>query len=775
MVSSNKKKRGQQRKAARQQTTVAAVSASVDSNDLLNQLVVYTSKNETYIHPNQHKLMTQYFKRGDNKATKILRNLTREDVPTNGICWPNISLDQSGIVSSTLNFLKRCEEDTFDKVLADARDSISAPRPRGGHISYVGGDLKSPVLWIKVLSKAVELEPSCKVKIARSIGPLVSCMCKDMTRLFFQSNKHWQEGILTFVELVSNMISNSKDSTNIKVVNSLLKYEGLLESIIQWNFWDKHRPDLVIMENCTEIAALGREITGNLFTGTVDNPSAEDKQLLGLIGSMPIVSKDYDPNCMISYTAGLICYYKKRKGSKEGFKLDLIGDILYILQPLIEIGDCIDKDVIAGMIDLGMHHVHDYDSAVVVARLSAFMLWKGTDNKSCDTRTAFAIRCGLIEMCLNFIECFGTHMSCEEGSDSRCQCTKCLKSSLYNHIASMFKNINDVVLHQKTAKAIRSKRDSIEFELVSLEEDERISGNPKCKELLDMIRSTLDLNGSYCCRCNKSLTKTEVMECSGCGRMVYCSKACQKEDWFSGHSVTCNKPCTDETVGQFQGRCQPKSITECARATTKLEELEINMNMIQLKLFLDHSGTILSQAKALGIPLCDCIVMFDLRECPIKIKTFAYTHSRNLFTDCDCAECQNGYFESREEREGFENSRSKDNITCMYISRTLFRESVFDQNGKLVENFTMQRLFPHEWLTHKSNQSSHDDKSKQIIGKQIYQKADDSQIRNETVNNDSYTKDDNKKIRQTHWNKERRRLNPAYENWIPKLKVNKKV
>ena len=87
----------------------------------------------------------------------------------------------------------------------------------------------------------------------------------------------------------------------------------------------------------------------------------------------------------------------------------------------------------------------------------------------------------------------------------------------------------------------------------------------------------------------------------------------------------------------------------------------------------------------------------------------------------------------------------------MYISRTLFRESVFDQNGKLVENFTMQRLFPHEWLTHKSNQSSHDDKSKQIIGKQIYQKADNSQIRNETVNNDSYTEDDNKKIRQTHW------------------------
>lgn len=90
------------------------------------------------------------------------------------------------------------------------------------------------------------------------------------------------------------------------------------------------------------------------------------------------------------------------------------------------------------------------------------------------------------------------------------------------------------------------------------------------------------------------------------------------------------------------------------------------MNMIQLKLFLNNSETIMSQAKALCIPLYDCIVMFDLRKCPIKIETFAYTHSKNFFTDCDCAECQNGYFGSREEREGFENSRSKDNITCMY-------------------------------------------------------------------------------------------------------------
>jgi len=669
MVSSNKKKRGKQRKAIRQQQT-----AEDSPSAATNQLVVYTPNGEAYVHPNQHKLITQYFRRGDNKATKILRNLTKEDVPTNGICWPNISLDQSGIVSSTLNFLKRCEEDTFDKVLVDARDSISAPRPRGGHISYVGGDLKSPVLWIKVLSKAVELEPICKVKIARSIGPLVSCMCNDMTRLFFQSNKHWEEGILPFVELVSNMISNSKDSTNKKVVNSLLKYEGLLESVIEWNFWDKHRPDLVIMENCTEIAALGRAIVRKLVINAGDNPSAEDRQLLGSIGSMPIVSKDYEPNCMISYTAGLICYYKKRKGSKEGFKLDLIGDILNILQPLIEIGDCIDKGVIMGMIDLGINYVNDYDRAVFVARLSAGMLRKGTDNKSCDTRIAFAIRCGLIDMCLNFIESFGTNMSCEGGSDSQCRCRKCLESSLYNHITSMFKKIYDLVLHQKTAKAIRSKRDSIEFELDSLEEDERITSNPKCKKLLDMVRSIMSLSGSFCCRCNKSLSKTEVMECNGCHSMVYCSRACQKDDWMNGHKLTCCNSYTDENAGQFQGRYEPETVPDNERSAAKLEELEKNQTMIQLKLFLDNANTIMIQASKLDIPLCDCIAKFDLRKCPPTVRVVNYTDFYDSF---------------EKQMKGFLDSRSKDNIMCVYYSHIL--------NEKLVKNektLQMRRLFP---------------------------------------------------------------------------------
>ena len=422
-------------------------------------------------------------------------------MPTNGISWPNISLDQSGIVSSTLNFLKRGKDETFECLIFNVVGVLPSER------------LKSPSLWIKVLSKAAELEPGCRLHIAKYIGPLVGCMCNDIERLFFKSGEHWRESIIPFIQLISDMIISSTDW---KVENTLFKHERLLASIVQWSFWaEEHRPDIVEVlgvEKCAEIVTLWREIVGKLVKIAADNPSAQNGQLLSRIGCIPVISKDYDPNCMISYTSELIlirCMKKKSKRSEE----ELIWvnqryNPLNTLQSLMEAGDCVDKDVITGIIRLGINHIQDYDSAVVVVRLSAGMLRKGTDNKLCDARIAAAVRTGLLEMCLNLVDHFGGHESfCDEDK------------SLYNHIESIFYIINDISLHQKTAKAIRSKKIVTEDKLVRLADtitendiaandmSTAIIYNDKCKDLLDMVRSILNLSGSYCCRCNKSLSK----------------------------------------------------------------------------------------------------------------------------------------------------------------------------------------------------------------------------------------------------------------------------
>jgi len=57
--------------------------------------------------------------------------------------------------------------------------------------------------------------------------------------------------------------------------------------------------------------SLGKEITEKLVIMAADNEQTEDgKDLLETIGTTPIISKQYDPSCMISYATGLIVILK---------------------------------------------------------------------------------------------------------------------------------------------------------------------------------------------------------------------------------------------------------------------------------------------------------------------------------------------------------------------------------------------------------------------------------------------------------------------------------
>jgi len=581
-------------------------------------------------------------------------------------------------LSIVLNFLKRCEDETFVEVMDSVRLKDEAFM---GFRGACCGDLVTPSTWINILQKASSgsSEPRCILQIAENIGPLVRCMCNDMKRLFFKSNKHWKDGILPFVDLIGKMISTSIGSTDEngedkKSVDMLLTREGLLGSIVQWGYWKReHRPDIVKeLDACARVVNIGRNTVRMLVIDAASSTisAAKDKDLLKSIGTTPIVTKEYDPNCMTSFVVGLI-----RDQKKEGFT-SFKPYIASILQPLMEEADCIDKDVIKEMIDLGMKHAHYYETAVVVARLSRFMLCQelnAEEGIESDTRIAFAVRSGIIEMCLNFIDRFGGHEA--DGSDDE-------GDSLYNHIESIFNTVNYASLHKKSRKAISHKMVDIRSKLLHSKEIADNVFSVEYEKLLGMIVSILDMNGSYCCRCNKSLSRTEVKLCNGCHRVAYCSRACQKEDWMNGHELACcDRTYTYENVGQFQGRICPPSAPKDERAAAKLEELEVNINMIQLKLFLDHSETILTQAKGLDIPLYDCIVMFNLRYCPPTIEVKKYTD----------------WFETSAEQRGFDETRSKENVTCLYSSFIFNGE--LDEDDGAIPVLQMQRFFPHEWLT----------------------------------------------------------------------------
>ena len=645
---------------------------------------------KSFIHPTHHKLAALYVQKGDNHTTGSMITLADEDFTSDR---PNISLVQSGILSTVLNFLGRCANETFDKVIAEAKGQ-HVFTPNGVLMSNVGGDLVSPVVWINVLKHAAHIEPSCRLQIAENIGPLVRCMCDDTKRVFFRSNNFWLDGIIRFVELVGYIIivstKNSDSSSDAivvedeKVVNALLQHEGLLTSIVQWGYWGS-RPDIAKELNSlprsnstsrdTWIADLGHSVTKDLITDTLKDSdddrrlTIEGKNRLQAIGSAPIINKAYDPTCMVSYVASLIRIVKTDGWDRNNVPKtegDQVGKVLATLQILIVDSDCVDKGVITEMVDFGLNYTTDSKTAMCVCLLSSMMILQD-DNKYkpigniSDTRTAFAVRTGLIEMCLGFVEKFGKLESFDIGGVVG-------KVSLFKHILCTIDLVNKVSQNR---------------EGVILQEDDNIQNNLNCKILLDMVWAILDMNGSYCCRCNKSLSKTEVKQCNGCSSMAYCSRACQREDWLNGHNVTCCKSYTNETSGQFQGRYDPEEAPGNERAARKLEDVEKNMNMIQLKLILDNAEDILNQAKQLILPLHDCVVVFDLRCCPPTVEVKDYRDE----------------FDSPESKKGFEETRSKDNITCIYHSRIINGE--LDEDGSIPHLF-MQRLFPHEWLRKKT-------------------------------------------------------------------------
>jgi len=471
------------------------------------------------------------------------------------------------------------------------------------------------------------------------------------------------ESLQSFSKLIYlflNEAAKSDDPLKHEAITFLIEHEGLVGSIVQWaSFWyTESCPDLfdeIGIDDFTLIHNYGKVSTRLLVEGR--------HSLRETIASTPV---SLPGKFTVSFMVGLT------RRTKMPFEEDYSST----LHHLIVDGDCVDKSVIVEMIDFGVNSV-EYEEATLVANYMFSMLYQGTvvsEQYLSDARVAFAIREGLIQMCLTFMERFGDQISNQND----------IRTKLFSYVEGIFNAVHDVALHKKSWKAIRHVRLDIEERLDHL--GTSIIHYVKCKKLLDVIKSIVDMNGAHCCHCNKSLGRKERYQCGDCNRMTYCSRACQRSDWLNGHNLTCCKTITtDNKIGQFQGRLLPITIPSNERDASKLKELEINNNMIQLKVFLDHSSTILEQAKSLNIPLFDCIVKFDLCCCPPEITTLHYS------------ECYSS------SQKHYEASRSTKNITCLYYSFNFIGDVVATSHLEqdIATLLAVQRLFPCEWLTHK--------------------------------------------------------------------------
>lgn len=120
------------------------------------------------------------------------------------------------------------------------------------------------------------------------------------------------------------------------------------------------------------------------------------------------------------------------------------------------------------------------------------------------------------------------------------------------------------------------------------------------------------------------------------------------------------------------------------RVGKKLADLLTNLTMIQLKLFLDNSDDHKPSklVRSSFVRLCGSIC---LQKCPHTITVTKYTEY---------------YGSSAVQLNGYECSRSRENIACVY-NACLYNGDSGEVEGKVTKLVT-QRLFPHVWLLKQS-------------------------------------------------------------------------
>ena len=121
-MTSSKKKRGKQRKAAKAAATSNEVGSGGDRINALARGEIAPPQSYAEVinilNGLPHKTIVEMIQNGDNISTCALANSYVE----------GLSLESSGILSIVLDFLKRCENDTFDEVMADAQQAQD-PQP----------------------------------------------------------------------------------------------------------------------------------------------------------------------------------------------------------------------------------------------------------------------------------------------------------------------------------------------------------------------------------------------------------------------------------------------------------------------------------------------------------------------------------------------------------------------------------------------------------------------------------------------------------------------
>ena len=598
---SSKKQRGKQRKAT---------AAAADTKLLL--LAAPTSKQ-----------MWMGLRQGDNDitmnvadviATGHIDALGRDELIR--VKRFRQRLLEEGIIQLVLDFLIQCENSEVRCVISNTATPLLDPsRWLNLLVNITIGNAQ-----VSPLDDWEEDSENRKIvmHIVRDFGPVVKCMCNTPGE-FFKKKKHWYQSAMPFVFLVMN-IAGTRDALPI-----LLQYEGLIEFMVQSIYWESHRPDiveesgivdLIIVEESSRFRTIDFQFIAdnarkfisrisNLDVCREDVPDNSVRRCLKAIGTSRIAARSATPVAgrrSELYVMNLIAHIQSEHLGKERNSELRYIDYNFSFRTLksLIIAGCVDKDVIAGVIDLAKQkqltcedapHITMTMNAMFVPQYNEKLYNEmgNSDRARYDNVFAYAIDKGLIEVCLRLLVMFK--------DDAR-------KSKVEKHLLDLSRFALNISMSMKSSKAFLRQLSQTTKMLQDAEA--KLEGcSQQCQRIFWTLKMTMHLKDgiehyatSKTCRCcGKVIIKDEIKQCGLCMNAVYCSRMCQEEDWGCGDALGHGSCCQDR----------------------HLNALEKNIHDVVNKLVAENKQNFLAQAMLMKYDILDCVVMINLRNATITL------------------------------------------------------------------------------------------------------------------------------------------------------------
>jgi len=584
-------------------------SASKNTGDTTAQRTAHQFRRSTFKSLGPSRIVEEI---GKGKDLPTLACISLDGENTSDSLFRQQIVD-AGLIGVVLGLLNRCQGDKFEDVLSD-----------------LSGDLSCPSHWLNLLRNTTFTMPDARklrdtrIQVAESLGPVASCFVDDIKREFFGDNKSWHAGMFPFIALLQNLVLEAA------TVPILRQYEGVSDIVVQTMFYTECRNDILeeakqfsacmLDPDYSQIAASAgyvvQEFVDACGEGNGANPTEEEKERLRYLATTSTINTNYKKTSK-TFAVGLVSLLERRS--------TVLRSQIYWILNMFAFGDCLDKEVIRGLVKYGQRSDINAEDAVEIPGTSWNLICPkpvpyGQQVPS-DSRVAVAIDAGLLECLLAIARFDNSDMEIIEG------------------IAQAVQAVSTQV-KTKEALANKNRHTSVRQAL------DRFGRSQRVQRLVDSIRSIFRMSADlelanevkhFCRKCGKYISPDNVKRCSKCKRATYCSRDCQVADW-KNHKQDCASMTTTASQLKSEGRS--------SRDVKKVKEHEANVSILGNKVFYDNVNGILMRAIFQGQSIVECVVVIDLTRAPPEIEVqegavflsdnlerapHSYDHTRKVF------------------------------------------------------------------------------------------------------------------------------------------------